>query len=68
MFQLEFLLLKLFTTISKQYMLPLASNTEGVEARIKDVSLRKTTGKSESNVTKIRTLRFVVLKYMTKIT
>lgn len=44
-----------------KFMLPLASNTQGVEARIKDVSLRKSTGKSEKIVTNIGTMRSVIL-------
>jgi len=56
----------LFSKFVKQYILPLASNTQGVEARIKDVSFWKTTGKSESIIINISTLRSGAVKDVTK--
>jgi len=44
-FDSDDLSLKMFTKMVKQNMLPLASNTQGFDAWIKDVSLHKTTRK-----------------------
>ena len=47
-------------------MLPLASNTQGVEAQIKDVSIWKSTGKSKQNIINIGSIRSVILNNVTK--
>jgi len=56
----------LFCDHVKRLWLPLASNTQGVEARIKDVSLRKSTRKHEHTVTNLGTVRSVAVSEVTK--
>jgi len=59
-------LTNLFRDHVKRSWLPLASNTQGVEARIKDVSLRKSTRKHEYTVTNLGTVRSVAVSEVTK--
>ena len=59
-------LFKLLQYYAKTSMLQLASNTQGVEARIKDITLWKSTGKSEYNVTNIGYIRSVILNNVSK--
>ena len=47
-------------------MFPLASITQGVEACMKDVMLRKTTGKNEGIASNLGTTRSVVIRQAIK--
>ena len=58
--------IKTFLRQMKHWMLLLASNTQGVEARIKDVTLRNSTGRSKSTVSNIGLLRSVILNEVTE--
>ena len=58
--------LRQFQVHAKKNMLPLASNTQGVEGRIKDITLRKSTGKCEQIVSNIGSLCSIIVTDVTK--